>query len=1007
MSSRMFFGRKSPATLSIATVALTTAAFLAVPGAAAAEGTSTPPASYGAGRYIVELEQPPASSYTGDVSGLTATQPKEGDRLDPNGFAVKRYRNYLAELRKDVLGVVPGADVSRTYDTAFNGFSAELTAAEAATLAKTKGVKGIYPDEEFEDDTVTTPDFLGLTGSSGVWQKQYQGVEHAGEGVIVGVIDSGYVPENGAFAPLPEPRPDQDVIDAKWHGLCQTGETGDPTKDVACNNKVIGARWYKNNVSAVPEEFDSPRDYHGHGSHTASTAAGNNGVDAIIGGQNVGKISGMAPAARLAIYKVCWRRPTGNCGANAANSVAAIEDAINDGVDVINFSISGSNTVAFTAVQTAYFNAAAAGVFVANSAGNDGPGSTVNHNTPWTTTVAASTHGRAYSTTLTLGNGVTAVGAGRGSGLPNTAIVQSKDIAKAGASVTEANLCYLGTLDPAKAAGKLVVCQRGVNARTDKSQEVANAGGVGMILRNAPGGAADIASDFHVIPSVHLTAAEAQKVLDYLAATGTPTGALSAGVYAPNRAPVMADFSSAGPALAGNGDLLKPDITAPGVDVIAAYAPAGNSGANFASAQGTSMSSPHIAGIAALVKGKHPDWTPMMVKSALMTTATTMDNQGRPIQRAGHDATVFDYGSGHVRPNLAFDPGLVYNSDQNDWLGWGCGIGELEVKFPDYCAQPGATIDPTQMNYPSVSIGNFVKSETVTRTVTNVGRTTSTYFSVVEAPKGTKMTISPSSLVLRPGQSASFKITITRTDAALGVWTSGAYTWKDLGGHVVRSPVVVKPGAVSVPRATEGKGTSGSVAINGMSGYTGQLNASVIGLGLDESARVALSNPQSAGFPTDAPVESDHAKKVEFAVPAGRTGLVDTFDREYETGTDIDLYAYVKNADGSLTAAATSGSEGANESLTLPGGATYVVFVDLFDSPRGEPVTGELHVVSLGGGEGNLAMTPALQTVTADKAFTVTGSWTGLLPGRRYYGVVVLTDGTGTEIARVPVTVNT
>ncbi|WP_285661654.1 S8 family peptidase [Actinorhabdospora filicis] len=979
-----------------------------MPGAAAAgEGTSTPPTTYTAGRYIVELEQAPASSYEGDVAGLSATQPKDGDRLNPDGFAVKRYRNYLAALRNDVLAIVPGAEVSRTYDTVFNGFTAELSASEAATLAKTKGVKGIYPDEEFEDDTVTTPDFLGLTGSNGVWQKQYQGVEHAGEGVIVGVIDSGYVPENGAFGALPEPRPDQAIIDAKWNGTCQTGTTGDPTKDVACNNKVIGARWYKNNVTAVPEEFDSPRDYHGHGSHTASTAAGNNGVDAIIGGQNVGKISGMAPAARLAIYKVCWRRPTGNCGANAANSVAAIEDAVNDGVDVINFSISGSNTVAFTAVQTAYFNAAAAGVFVANSAGNDGPGSTVNHNTPWTTTVAASTHGRAYSTTLTLGNGVTAVGAGRGSGLPSSPIVQSKDIAKAGSSVAEANLCFLGTLDPAKAAGKLVVCQRGTNARTDKSQEVKNAGGVGMILRNIVGGGQDIASDFHAVPSVHLTAAEAQKVLDYLAGSATPTGALAPGVYAPDRAPTMADFSSAGPAIAGGGDLLKPDITAPGVDVIAAYAPAGNGGANFASAQGTSMSSPHIAGIAALVKGKHPDWTPMMVKSALMTTATTLDNQGKPIQRAGHDATVFDYGSGHVRPSLAFDPGLVYNSDQDDWLAWGCGIGELQVKFPDVCAQDGNTIDPTQLNYPSVSIGNFVKAETVTRTVTNVGKSTSTYFAVTEAPKGTKMTISPTSLVLRPGQSASFKITITRTDAALGVWTSGSYTWKDLSGHVVRSPVVLKPGAVATPKEVAGKGVTGSVAINGVSGYAGQLNASVIGLGLDNTSHVALSNPQSEGFPTNAPVESDHTKKVEVTVPAGKTGLVDTFDNEYETGTDIDLYAYVKNADGSLTAGPTSGSEGATEHVSLPGGATYVVFVDLFDSPRGEPVDGKLHAVSLGGNEGNLSLSPASQYVTVDKAFTVTGSWTGLLAGRRYYGVVVLTDGTGAEIARVPVTVTT
>jgi len=223
--------------------------------------------------------------------------------------------------------------------------------------------------------TADTPKFLGLDGPGGVWQKQFGGVDNAGEGVIVGVLDTGITPESGSFAALPEPRPDADVIAGKWLGRCDTsGEN-----PVECNNKLIGARYYNTDEDIViaDRDFLSARDYNGHGTHTSSTAAGNNGVPATVNGESVGKISGMAPAARVAMYKVCWEfenpdDPTDG-GCPTSDSLAAIDDAVAEGVDVINYSIGGDPGAIVDPIEIAFLNAAAAGVFVAASAGNSGP----------------------------------------------------------------------------------------------------------------------------------------------------------------------------------------------------------------------------------------------------------------------------------------------------------------------------------------------------------------------------------------------------------------------------------------------------------------------------------------------------------------------------------------------------------------------------------------------------------------------------------------------------------
>ena len=973
-----------------AAAALTAATCLAAL-AIAAPAAADPVVSPEAGRYIVQLAGEPVAGYTGGEPGLTATAAEDGQRLDTDTTAVERYRDYLADLRADSLAAVPGADVIAEFDTVFNGFTADLTESEAVQLAGDKRVLNLWPDTEYTADTATTPEFLGLTGGSGVWQKQFGSVDHAGEGVIIGVIDSGFWPENPSFAALSEPRPDQAIIDAKWNGECVAGNETAAGR-VTCNNKVIGARYYDEGVNYVADEYASPRDYHGHGSHVAATAAGNHGVDA----GDLGTVSGMAPGARIAVYKACWRVGASGCSLRSSNGVAAIEDAVNDGVDVINYSISGSTNTTFDPVHLAYFNAAAAGIFVANSAGNSGPGaSTVAHNTPWITTVAASSHDRAYQATVVLPDGTVATGAGRGAALPATEAVLSSEVGVDGANPVAVTQCHLGTLDEAKVDGRIVVCARGANDRVEKSLAVQQAGGPGMVMYNVDPAANDIAPDVHSVPTVHLTIAEAAPVLALLADSDGPELELTAGQRVTAKAPQMATFSSTGPAIAAGGDLLKPDITAPGVDVIAAVSPASADGENFASYQGTSMSSPHIAGLAALLIGANPQWSPMAVKSAMMTTAATLDNQGEPITRSGEKANPFNYGSGHVVPSRMFDPGLVYESDPLDWLRFGCGTGEVQgLGFDDLCDAYGP-LDASDLNYPSIAMAGMAGKQTVPRTVTNVSNKTSVYFPIIESPAGTKVTLDKTSLTLRPGQSATFHLTVTRTTAEFDEYVFGSLTWQDLNGHKVRSPIVVEPTPIAVSASVTGSGSDGTQTVSGTSGFTGRLDVSASRLVAADVTDLELSNPTSTSFPTNNPRENDHAAAVSVTVPEGAEfARFATFAADVPDGTDLDVFVYEVDGD-QLRLVGSSAAGGSDEAVTVTPGAEYRVFVDLYDSPGQRPVTVPFHAWILDDSGEKLTVSPTNQLAVTGVGFTISVGWSGLTEGR-YLARLVFADNTAT-----------
>ncbi|GGS30202.1 S8 family peptidase [Actinokineospora fastidiosa] len=941
------------------------------------------------GIYLVELADEPVIEYDGGVAGIPATAPAPGDKVDRDDPDVRRYVAHLDQRRARVLDTVDGAEKVYDYNYTNAGFAARMSPQQAAKLAATPGVKLVVPDGKSKLDTVSTPDFLGLTGRRGAWNR-LGGDERAGDGVIIGVIDSGFVPENPSFGAIRTSRASDRAIAARWKGVCDPG-VEEPK--VTCNNKVIGARYFNQGVGdlPIPGEYTSPRDHGGHGSHTASTAAGKFGVPVSIEGNDLGTASGVAPAARLAIYKTCWIiTEDGDDTCINSDSVKAIDTAIADGVDVLNYSISGASAYG-DLVTLAFYRAAKAGVFVAASAGNDGPTArTVSKNMPWMTSVAAGTHPRQYEAAVTTGDGKSYTGAGAGKAVPSAPLLLSTAAGLPGADADQVRLCYEGTLDPAKVAGKVVLCDRGVIDRVAKSRAVKQAGGVGVVLANVSPGSLN--ADFHVLPTVHVDEVAGAAIKAY-AAGAAPTAALAAGARVEGaRAPAIAGFSSRGPAVTAGGDFLKPDILGPGVDVLAAVTPERHGGRNWDLMSGTSMSSPHIAGLAALLIQRHPDWSPMAVKSALMTSAKTTDNQGKPIAtETGANATPFDYGSGHVSIGDALDTDLVYDSGAAQWDRLLCGA---DVTPPGGTCDGVTGIDPSEVNLASIAIGELAGKQTVTRTLTNTGRHAHVLRPRFSGLAGVSATVSPRLLVIPPGQSRSFKVTFTRTTAQLGSYVFGDLTWTPQRGEAVRSVIAVKPVLAAVPAEVHGTGSAGSAEVTATPGFSGTLTASVVGLTRAGENRAELKNPTSANFDQENPTASDHTAKFTVTVPAGTTyARWATFDSDVAEGTDLDLFVYEA---GTTTLVGGSASGTSQEWVWVenPEPKSYDVYVDLYAGPAQEV---KLFSFLLGSeAAGNLTATPATQPVTIATPVKVTAAWDDLAPGGRWLGRLLYGDGTAT-----------
>jgi len=949
--------------------------------------------------YIVRMVDAPVVAYDGKISGYSATRPKKGEKLDPNNPSVGKYFDYLSAKHDNALQKVGGGKKLYSYGYVFNGFAAELSSAQADKLRATGGVLSVEKDEIRQIDTASTPTFLGLDGAGGFWATLA-----TGEDVIIGMVDSGVWPEHPSFSDRIGANGVPSGIKGKkvyqqipgWHGKCTPGEVFNAAN---CNQKLIGARYYNagwGGNAAIddffPFEFNSPRDWAGHGTHTASTAGGNRGVPATGITAGIGSINGIAPRARLAIYKVCWAdQPTGG-GCFSSDAVAAVDQAVADGVDVLNFSVSGSRTNFLDSVDVAFLFAADAGVFVATSAGNAGPASsTVAHPGPWMTTVAAATHNRNGTGSTTLGNGATYQGASYATALASSPLIDSTSAGLPGADPVFVELCYSAAdnviddvptpvLDPAKVAGKIVLCKRGVTALVNKSGAVAAAGGVGAIIYNDPVGATSVLPLAHAVPAVHVVAADGLAIKSYIGSEGaSATASIAAATIVLNAAaPFTASFSSRGPLLAGNGDLLKPDVIAPGQDILAGVAPPNNLGRLFDLYSGTSMSSPHVAGIAALFKELHPSWSPMAIKSALMTTGSDVLDGGTPAPST-NPILIFRQGAGHVQPNSAVNPGLVFDAGFNDWLAFLCGT--TTGVGPATCAALsglGFSLDPSDMNVASIAIGDLPGAQTVRRRVTNVGGSTATYTPSFTGMAGFNVLINPASLELAAGETQQFTITFTRTTAPLAAYTGGQLTWSD-GTTNVRIPMVVRPIVLSAPVQVSGNG--GPINYNVTFGYTGEFSATARGLiPAATTVGVVADDPTNGACSLTSP----NAQLIPVTIPAGTSyARFSLFDADVDAGADIDLCVF-KGA--TLVGGSGSGTSAEEVNLLNPEAADYTVVVQGWGVVVSSPF--KLHTWLLGTtDEGNMTVV-APAAATAGTTAAINLSFNGLAAGTRYLGSV-------------------
>ncbi|CAA6672416.1 unnamed protein product [Spirodela intermedia] len=692
-----------------------------------------------------------------------------------------------------------------SYTRHINGFAAHLEEEEAIEISKSPGVMAVFPNEKHKLHTTRSWEFLGLESEGTVPEDSIWRKARLGEDTIIGSIDGGVWPESASFddeglGPIP----------SRWKGACESS----PSNSIRCNRKLIGARvFYKGYIAAgrtLTASQITSRDSAGHGTHTLATAAGRFVPDASLFGFGNGTAKGGAPSARVAAYKVCWG-PTESGDCFGADVLAAFDQAIEDGVDVLSVSLGHTaGDYIRDGLAIGSFHAVKNGITVVCSGGNSGPSwETVENVAPWILTVGASTMDRQFISYAILGSGVQLEGQSlSASSLPanqSYPLISGAGARAANSTVGEAWICSLGSLDPEKVKGKIVVCQLGNVSNVEKGQTVLLAGGVGVIVTSSVTLWNHVPADPHVLPAVALSYDNSLILYNYINSFTNPV----AGIIAPTTvvgtkpAPFMAYFSSRGPNSV-DPEILKPDITAPGVSVLAAYTEAvgpsddsfDNRRVRFNIMSGTSMSCPHISGVAGLLKTLHPDWSPAAIKSAIMNTATTKDNLGQPILDSFFlTATPFSYGSGHVRPNLAMDPGLVYDLTVEDYLHFLCAHGYTSGQVATLYGAPFACplIAPRvlDLNYPSISVPRLSAPTIVTRKVKNVG-SPGTYTAQVTAPPGTLVKVTPATLVFsKYGQEEAFKVTVEAVAGAqASIYVYGFLTWSD-GVHNVSSPIVV------------------------------------------------------------------------------------------------------------------------------------------------------------------------------------------------------------------------
>ena len=965
--------------------------------------------------YIVQLRTPSVAEQQAKVAVAPG---RKFDRSSPN---VKAHMARLDEEQGRVLAKAgPGARKIYSYRFGINGFAARMSAAQAQKLEHLPEVAAVWEDEVRPMATRHSPTFLGLFDpENGL--RSVEGLD--GDGIVIGIIDSGIAPGHPSLRDTREadkPRacrsswgettllgrwlcrrykklPEVVVFDPPedWNGAC---ESGDRFAETDCNNKLIGARWFIDGALETgpldEDEIRSPRDADGHGTHTATTAAGNR-TSASIFGTLIGDIEGIAPKARVAAYKACWLRPGDTrASCNTSDLANAIDAAIADGVDVISYSVGSSLARTAAPDDIALLAAAKAGILAVVAAGNEGPnlgtiGSPAGG--PWVITAAASSRdgeSNVEAFEITAPPGLAGKYAAKEAMFtppledvdpieaPLVLVDDDDTSLESGATGSEADACQALVNDD-DVNGNIAFIQR-TGCRFDTMvSNAADAGAVAALIYNIAGDPIVMhgESGLSDIPALMMGQADANLILAELDAGSEVTAVLDKGflLTSSDAGNEMAAFSARGPAPVP--DVLKPDVTAPGINILAGFSPDSaysTPGENFAYLSGTSMATPHVAGVAALLRQAHPEWSPSAIKSALMTTA----RQNVTSSAGVGNANPFEFGAGHIDPNEALDPGLVYDIT-ND---------EYDAYFADM------ENEARNLNLPSITMSGLASTQTVTRRVTNVSDEAGAYTVSVSPPPGMLVEVMPNSLSLSPGQSATFDVTVSYASGPLDLWRFGSLTWVSEDREVF-SPIAVKPTSILAPKEITTFGGTGAMSFDIEFGYSGPYTAGVHGLNLPLILNGFVDEDPDKTFTFRT---TDGVTQHVISVPADQLYLRFALFDALTDGDkdDLDMYVYYCGTDGaSCTKIGESGEPTSEERFDQyrPAEGLYAVMIHGFDTIDDDPGGPGANYQLLGWAFGinddkdNLnASGPAF--VSAGTTGTVNFDWSGLLSNTIYFG---------------------
>ncbi|MEE4185359.1 MAG: S8 family serine peptidase [Gammaproteobacteria bacterium] len=914
--------------------------------------------------YIVQFAAAPALAREAlDLRNRqqAGTQRQRRSRTASERAALGRYVEEL-EAQQDALLRSLGVYNKRVYSYgyAFNGAALKLTPREAERLRLRKGVVNVWEDRRRRVSSNFSSSFLGLNDSSGGLRAD---LGLTGEGVIIGVIDSGITPNHPSFSeraaepdkpklcriswgentllgrflckrfrkpgPLLFTPPPED-----WQGACEAGEGFAAT---ACNNKLIGARFFNEGFllagPADANEFASPADADGHGTHIASIAAGNK-VSAQIFGREIGQIIGIAPQARVAAYKACWLEPGGfRATCSVADLQAAIEAAVADGVDIINYSVGSADDSLTDPDDLALLAAADAGILSVVATGNDGPGRftmLAPATTPWVLSVGASTRTGSRVAEASRVNRPEAVAGDyetreasftprlseRGPITGEIVLVNDGDILTPEGDIGTVVDGCTALLNSSEISGNIAYIQRGGCDFDTKIRLAQDAGAIAAIvfsndqaLQVMAGNSAGI-----TIPAVMIGQADGQLLRDRLAADEAVEVTLDKTIFVDlaQTGNVMGSFSGRGPSLA-DPDFLKPDLVAPGVQILGAHTPQvanGFRGELYQYLSGTSQSSPQVAGVAALLKEAHPDWGPSALKSALMTSA----RQNILKAAGGAAADPFDFGAGHVVPNDSLNPGLVYETTREEYDSYLCTVGLARITDAECAAlrAQGFDLDARDINLPSVAVTELAGTVEVRRRVRNVGPAAN-YRVEFTTPPGVELEVEPATLSLAEDATAEFTLRFNADGSRLGEALFGSYTWVS-DSQRVYSPFTVTPAVIAITPEVIAGGSAGSASIDVQFGYSGNYAAQPFGLEqpcvlpdntLDDtictntSPATVADDPNNSYRFTDPPATGVRRFFVDTdpgnTQPNGTGGLyfrAALYDELTDGNDDLDLYLY-------------------------------------------------------------------------------------------------------------------